>query len=307
MKSKAFGCDNLNITLILICCPYIIPFITHIINTCIDQSYFPKSWKCANVIPLPKVNNPTEPTHLRSISILPALSKILEKVMEMQITAFLNANNVLPEKQSGFRRGYSCSTALSDLTDDIFKSRDNSEAMVLVLLDYSKAFDTLNYDILKSILHYIGFTNTASSLITSFLCDRKQRVSLDNKFSQPLIMLSGVPQGSILGPLLYSIYTLNVIKSLVYCKYHMYADDTQLYYSFNPSEVVHANFKINNDLCNLASASKNHLLKINPKKSAALLFCGNNIRANLLDRLMIKINDDNIEFKDSAKKFRSCY
>ena len=111
IKSKAIGHDRLNISLILLCCPFLIPYLRHIINVCIKKSYFPLYWKKSRVVPIPKIKNPSELSHLRSISILPVLSKVLEKVLEKQIQSFLNKNNILPEKQSGFRPGYSCSTA----------------------------------------------------------------------------------------------------------------------------------------------------------------------------------------------------
>ena len=97
MKSTAFGVDNLNI-LIQLCCPFIIPFITHIINECIRTEDVPVAWKQAKVIPLPKFNNPTDFSHLRSISILPALSKVFEKIMELQIRVHLNTIDILPIK-----------------------------------------------------------------------------------------------------------------------------------------------------------------------------------------------------------------
>nr|WP_253308766.1 reverse transcriptase family protein [Rickettsia endosymbiont of Ceutorhynchus assimilis] len=301
LKSKALGSDNLNITLITLCCPFIIPFITHIINCCLSESHFPQSWKSANVIPLPKIKNPTEFGNLRSISILPTLSKILEKVMELQINTFLNNNNIIPSKQSGFRAGYSCSTALSDLTDDIVRAQDNSNASVLILLDYTKAFDMLHHEILLSILKYVGFSKSASLLVSSFLSKRSQRVTLDGQYSESLNIFAGVPQGSILGPLLYSIFTSNFIKSLKFCQYHLYADDTQIYLSFKPSEVAAANKLINEDLKSWLDESNKHLLKINPNKSVALLFCNENIRNDLLGNIELNLGQDMISFKNSAK------
>ena len=115
IKSKAFGSDNINLTMIIKCCPHLVAYITHIINECIKNSYFPKTWKQAHVLPLPKINEPQEMKDLRSISILPILSKIMEKSLDKQIRGHINAFQILPSKQSGFREGYSC--ALTSLTD----------------------------------------------------------------------------------------------------------------------------------------------------------------------------------------------
>lgn len=201
-------------------------FITHIYNECINTQYFPKAWKRALVFPLPKINQPSQLSHLRSISVLPVLSKIFEKILELQIRKFLNCNNILPLKQSGFRSGFSCATALADVTDDIIGATDNSKISVLILLDYTKAFDMINHQLLFSILHFCGFERNSSHLVLSFLSDRIQQTVLNSKISQPLTVSSGVPQGSILGPLLFTIFTSNFHNSLQYCNYHLYADNS---------------------------------------------------------------------------------
>jgi hypothetical protein len=301
IKTKVFGLDQLNITLILLCCPFILQPLTHLINICIEKSYFPKKWKQAKVIPLPKVKCPTDFSQLRSISILPTLSKVLEKIMEKQIITYLNKNNIIPNVQSGFRTGYSCCTALSKVTDDIIKGLDDNKACILLLLDYTKSFDMLNHKILLSILNYIGFNKTALELVSSFLSNRIQTVVIEEKSSDAFEIFSGVPQGSILGPLLYTIYTSQFQKCLNYCSSHMYADDTQLYLTFNPLSVDLANYHINFDLNNLLNESKKHLLKINPSKSVGILFSGDHVRENILANINIKLDGSNIDFKNSAK------
>ena len=158
---------------------------------------------------------------LRSISILPILSKIMEKSLDKQIRGHINAFQILPSKQSGFREGYSCATALTLVTDDILRSLDNNQILALILLDFSKAFNLLNHEILVAKLHHVGFKKSASDMILSFLLNRMQL--------SELMVSQGVPQGSILGPLLYSIYTCSFDASLEYCDYHVYTDDTQIY------------------------------------------------------------------------------
>lgn len=301
LKSNALGPDNLSLNLILYCCPFLVPHITHLVNSCICSGVFPDSWKQANIIPLSKCSRPKEFSDLRSISILPFLSKIMEKVMETQLNSFLNDNNILPEKQSGFRSGHSCETALAEVTDSVIRSLDRSMASVLIMLDYSKAFDTLNHELLLAMLKYIGLSDLALRLIRSYLTNRVQRVCIGSSISDMVRVTGGVPQGSILGPLLYSIYTFNIYKCLKHCAYHMYADDTQLIYNFDISEVQEANLKINVDLNSLSEVSKNLSLKLNPTKSIAVLFARDSHRPYLLRNLNLKLNNENITLKDSAK------
>ncbi|CAH2010867.1 unnamed protein product [Acanthoscelides obtectus] len=146
-----------------------------IINSCIKRSYFPKSWKLACVLPLAKVNSPSEFGQLRSILLLPTLSKPLEKAIAIQVANYVFAHNIIPPRESGFRTGYSCSTALTDLVDDVIRERDAGNATVLVLLDYTKTFDMINHEILVAILKYIGLEQPAYASINSFLSERMQR------------------------------------------------------------------------------------------------------------------------------------
>lgn len=142
IKLKARGFDGLDITQIQLFCPFIIPYITYIINSCISDAYFPKLWKRANVVPLLKIR----------ICVLLACYLFCPKLWIPSLH-FLCENDYLPRNQSGFRSGYSCATALSAVTDDIFKSMDEGKLSVLVLLDYAKAFEMLNHKLLLSILH----------------------------------------------------------------------------------------------------------------------------------------------------------
>lgn len=301
LRSRAFGPDNINLSMIVLCCPFIIQYITYIINQCILKSYFPAKWQFANVIPIPKVKAPLEFGHLRSISILPVLSKVLEKIMEIQVRKYLTVHDIVPLKQSGFRPNFSCSTALSDIVDDIVSAHDINRATILVLLDYSKAFDMLNHQILGSILTSLGFHVSASSLVSSFLSHRTQRVVIDGEFSDILEVKSGVPQGSILGPLLYTIFTSNFIRYIKYSQYHLYADDTQIYISFNRDEVQLANFRINEDLENILRVSEDHLLQINPNKTVAMLFCSENSRDTLLEEIHLKLGGKPIAFESCTR------
>lgn len=301
MKSKSAGSDGLNVTMLLLCCPHIVPFITHILNECISVGSFPRQWKSAICLPLPKKKNPVQFGDLRSISILPVFSKILEKAMELQLRPFLDKFDILPKFQSGFRKGYSCATALSCILDNVISACDGNKVTVLISLDYSKAFDMIDHKLLISILHYIGLENNAIKLVSSFLSDRIQQVKLNNKTSTALNVTCGVPQGSILGPILYAIYTCNFHTCLSYCGYHYYADDTQIYHSFDYSNINASLEQVNRDISALVDMSKKHSLQINPSKSCIIVFGSDNVREAVIRDINICVNDVRVPCVESAR------
>jgi hypothetical protein len=301
IKSKAVGTDGISINMLMYCHPFILPVITHLVNYCIETRTFPDAWKTSYVLPIPKVSSPSEQKDLRPVSILPALSKVLEKILNSQMKEYVEQCSVLPATQSGFRRDYSCNTALIKVTDDIFQATERGELTTLVLLDYSKAFDKLNHTLMLAILKYLGFGESSCNLLEDYLRGRSQRVMLNGKVSQPKDLLYGVPQGSILGPLLFSLYTSQIVSYLSFCRAHFYADDTQIYISFKPDEIVDINTKVNDDLGAILKASRSHCLDINPNKSHILLFGKTKPRNSCLDKINIKVDGQGLQVVKSAK------
>lgn len=169
IKSRAVGTDDISLNMLSIVMPHLIDHVTFILNTAITSSIFPDAWKHAIVLPVPKIADPTALSHLRPISILPALSKLLEMVMAKQITEYVLQNNVIPSSQSGFRATYSTTTALWNVCDDILRNTDEGKVTCLLLLDYSKAFDTLDHEILCHKLRYLGFGDDALCLVSNYL------------------------------------------------------------------------------------------------------------------------------------------
>ena len=300
ITTTATGCDGINITMLKLCCPHIIPYLTHIVNHCLIENTFPAMWKRAVVSVLPKKANPEILKDLRCISILPTLSKIVEKIMELQLREHLEQNSLIPIIQSGFRPGHSCTTALLHIVDEVITATDKGLCTILVSLDFSRAFDTINYDILLAILHYIGLSENAIQLFSNYLRNRGQYVLLNNNKSNFMNLKTGVPQGSILGPLLFTIYTSNLVN-LKYSKIHLYADDTQLYQSFSASDIHTASLQINEDLDNFLKVAKDHCLVINPSKSNFIIFGPKMQRNSIVDNINIQIEGNILEKKDKVK------
>lgn len=287
--------------MILLCCPQILPYLTHIINHCLEFGVFPDNWKRAIIYPIPKIKNPFEFKDLRPISVLPTLSKLLERVVEQQIREHISQFDILPDIQSGFRKMHSCETALLGITDDIFRGTDQGLVTVLVLLDFSKAFDTLNHDMLLAILKYFRFGQTTITFFQNYFENRYQSVKICQNLSSPLEISSGVPQGSILGPLLYTLYTSNFNKYISSCSMHLYADDTQIYRSFCTVDIDAEITRINADVSALVKVSKDHALNINAKKSSVLVFGPVRNRLVVLPRINIHVDGQQITPTDSAK------
>lgn len=299
IRSDAYGMDKISIKMIKYCCPVIEKYVTHIINCCIEKKYFPSNWKCALVTPLPKNNNPQLFSDLRPISILPAMSKVLEKILFSQIYTYFNENCLFSPYQSGFRPAFSTVSALTQVTDDIIRASDQSKVTAMILLDYSKAFDKINHDLFCAKLNYYGFSNLAIQFIKSYLCNRRQIISVTNNLSSSAFIPTGVPQGSILGPLFFLIYTTDILKKIS-IKYHAYADDVGLYLSFNKNEANIAEQLINENLNIISNFSKNHNLSLNPSKCVSILF-GNKRNLNITNAMQFKINDDVVPTVDSCK------
>ena len=170
--------------------------------------------------------------------------------------SYFISNNYLDKFQSAYRQKHSPITALLDITDNIYKSLDESEITILVLLDYSKAFDCANHTLILAKLKSFGFHNTALKWVNSYLSDRSQKVFTEVGESSWIGLQNGVPQGSILGPLFFTILVSDIYKEIKFCNYHLYADDTQLYISGKVSDIVNLIERLNMDLERIGNFSK---------------------------------------------------
>uniref|UniRef100_A0A8P4K2R3 Reverse transcriptase domain-containing protein n=1 Tax=Dicentrarchus labrax TaxID=13489 RepID=A0A8P4K2R3_DICLA len=255
------------------------------INLFLLSGYVPQSFKVAVIKPLLKKStlDPGVLANYRPISNLPFLSKILEKVVAKELCDFLHNNSLFEDFQSGFRVHHSTETALVKVNNDLLTASDNGLVSVLVLLDLSAAFDTIDHDILLQRLeHQIGIKGTALSWFKSYLSDRSQFVHVNNESSINTKVSHGVPQGSVLGPILFTLYMLplgNIIRNHS-INFHCYADDTQLYLSIKPNEINQLS-KLQTCLKDIKSWMTCNFLMLNSEKNEILVLGPKNLRVSL--------------------------
>ena len=206
--------------------------ISKICNLSIKYSIFPTDCQIAKLKPLFKKGSTTHPKNYRPISLLPLTSKIIEKVIHDQTQEFLDTNKILFKSQSGFRKGYSTDSCLSYLYNKIAAGFESGLHTSMILIDLQKAFDTINHEILIKKMECLGFSKGVTLWFKSYLSNRKFKVNLNQIFSEPGNLLCGVPQGSILGPLLFLLY-INDMPQSVNCELLLYADDTCLIFQHN--------------------------------------------------------------------------
>ena len=283
--------------------PYSLPTILHILDTSLQQSYFPSLWKESIIRPIPKISSPLVPKDYRPISLLCSLSKVLERVVHRQISSYLEENGLCNPLQSGFRSHHSTQTALLKVSEDMRWAMDRGRVTLLVLFDFSRAFDCVDHALLMDKLVKFNFSSSVLRWLASYLAGRWQRVSgSSGELSGRLPVSAGVPQGSVLGPLLFSLFISDVSDCLDGCNYHLYADDLQIYLSFCPNEVESAVGVVNKNVRAICDWARENKLRINPEKTRALLIGGPTYIERLLqaDSPRVKVNGIEIGYSRSA-------
>lgn len=202
--------------------------LTKLINLCIDESIFPDSLKVAKCIPIFKKGTKSDKNNYRPISLLPVISKIFETILNSQIYQYFEVNSLFTGAQFGFRRGKSTTEAIIEFVENALDAFEGREYVLSVFLDLSKAFDCVSHTILLRKLYFYNFLPSACRMIVSYLSDRKQVVFFESQYSSELPIEHGVPQGSILGPLLFLIFINDFPSSQIGSKVVLFADDTTL-------------------------------------------------------------------------------
>ncbi|KAI4830607.1 hypothetical protein KUCAC02_002226 [Chaenocephalus aceratus] len=226
---KPAGPDNLEPFFLKISADFIAPPLTSLFNLSLSTNAIPKVWKSAYVLPLLKGGEATILNNYRPISKLSVLAKVLERLVSEQVKEFLCINDILSKHHSGFRKKHSTITATMKVVNDITSILDNKQSCAALFIDLSKAFDTVDHRILKQRLLSIGISSLAVGWFVNYLSERSQCVHFDGLSSEWLNISNGVPQGSVLGPLLFSIYINSVGDNVDEATLHFYADDTVMY------------------------------------------------------------------------------
>jgi len=299
VKSKSVGTDSIPIGFIRMLLPFVLPVITRICNSIITKSSFPVHWKTAKVLPRHKKSRHHTLNDYRPISILPSISKVLERMVKWQISEHLKENDLLFEFQSGFRAGYSTASALLKVTNDIRTNLSKNVATVLLLLDFSKAFDSVSHRLLLSKLKArFGFTADAARLIESYLSGRSQSVCVNGFHSQLLGISCGIPQGSVLGPILFSMFINDLPERLKHSESHLFADDFQLYKTVREDNISLDMCLLKSDLDVVSSWAKENRLGLNATKTKAIIFSSSGWVKDIPDVVFEGVQ---LKFVDSVK------
>ena len=232
--TNSYGSDGMPFRFIIDSLPVTVYYILIIINTSIVTGVHTDHWKKPLVVPTYKSGDTDSIVNYRPICLLPILSKILEKIIAIQLLDYLESNKMLTNAQHGFRQNLSTETALLTVTNSLYENIEKKKISLLILLDLSKAFDSVSHPIL---LNKMSMLKIDSFWFENYLKNRFQSVRLGSIFSSPIEIRFGVPQGSILGPLLFIILINDILEHIHNCLLVGYADDTQLLLEGDPDNI----------------------------------------------------------------------
>ena len=299
-SSAACGADGICIRMLKIGFPAIGDPILHIVNSCLTRSDIPAPWKHSLVSPIYKSGDQSDHSNFRPISLVPVITKIVERTVHRQLYRYLSANHLLSSSQHGFRPHHSTETALLSVSDQILSATDRGEISMLCLIDLSKCFDVIDHEILLQKLSQYGIE---ISWFAAYLQGHTQSVSLNDGsgcrvLSRPLANNMGVFQGSVLGPLLFTVFSndlsLHAEGALVY----QYADDTQVLVSGPKDDLRGLTSRMERSLESLSRWFISHALKVNANKTQLAVFGS---RQNLRSLPDIEVNFCNVVLKPQTE------
>ena len=275
--------------------------VTELVNNSIESATFPDCEKNAIIKPILKGNNdPQNLASYRPVSNLTFISKVHEKVILEQLMKHLLSTNIFPDNQSAYRRLYSTETTLCAVMNSLVVNMDKGKCSVLILLDLSAAFDTVDHKLLLQDCNEVGIVGNALEYLKSYLSNRSYKVKIRKSFSSVKINRRGVPQGSVLGPILFCIYTIGLAQILADkgVDFKLYADDTQFYLTL--TEVEETEAKLNCIMQEVKRWMNSKKLKLNERKTECLII-GKRSHLRKLNIASFNILDTTMTVKNEAK------
>ena len=295
LKCTKSGLNSFPVRMFKLFADILAPIVADIVNLCFISGKFPNCLKCSFVTPVHKKGDVKLTSNYRPISNIPYLSKVIEKCLLVRMNSFLNKNNILTSNQFGFRKNSSTQLAMIKFVDFIYDSLDNNNHAIAIFVDYQKAFDVVNHDILFRKLEAYGIRANALNLIISYLKDRRQYVRINQSLSNEQIMNTGVPQGSNIGPLFFLLYINDMIKIFTKTSVILFADDTTLLFTNNSFNSLIQD--CNSELMKFREWNIANRLSLNVTKTNVMLF-SNRIREPV--NIMISYGDQNLEIVKST-------
>ena len=294
---KATGLDNLPAKFIRDGPKHLAPPLTHIIHLSLHSGKVPDELKSARVSPIYKKNSKTDPGNYRPVSVLCIISKILQRVVYNQVESYLQSHTLLYEFQSGFRSAFSTDTCLIHLPDHIRSESDHGNYTGMVILDLQKAFDTVDHQLLLNKLQALGFNSLSVAWFRSYLTCHEQVVNIGDATSPPLPVTCGVPQGSILGPLIFLVY-VNDMPAATNSKLLLYVDDSAILVSGKDVSQIQAT--LSKELESIREWLIANKLSLHLGKTESILF-GTNKKLQLAPQLNIECAGNKLANRSSVK------
>ena len=269
---KPSGIENISTKVLKDALWALAPQFTWLLNFSIRSSHIPIEWKKAKISLVPKDGNLTDINNFRPIAILPAVSKIMEHLIQSQTMSYLERNGVLDVHQGGFRKNNSTTATTSSMLDDLYLNINNRQLTYAIFIDFRKAFDSINHEILLKKLGKLGFANSAVMWFQDYLTNRTQ-YTVVNGFNSGLLDIScGVPQGSVLGPVLFLLFINDLSSSIKFSGHKLYADDTVLYSKCTLEDDITLRTNLQKDLDSVSCWCKKNAILMNVKKTKTMMF-----------------------------------